>query len=159
MPSTVLRRSRIAGFGAVAVFVLAGATALPNLDIVSGCIRSDVWPDPLVALHVGSDGLIALAYLAIPGSLLVLRHRRDDIPVDWITMCFAAFILLCGFTHVMDLLGQRETQGGDGARVRHDRGAASIPRVAHPAEYTDPRADGRSAGPGGAGRARDRGGE
>lgn len=78
---------------------------MPGLfDYVIGCIRSEVWPKELIVLHNVSDALIALAYVAIPISLLILRHRRDDIPVDWIAVCFAAFILLCGTTHVMGLV-------------------------------------------------------
>lgn len=78
---------------------------MPGLfDYVTGCIRSQVWPWELIALHNVSDGLIALAYVAIPISLLILRRRRDDIPVDWIAACFAAFIVLCGATHVMGIV-------------------------------------------------------
>ena len=78
---------------------------MPGLfDYVTGCIRSEVWPRELIGLHNISDGLIALAYVAIPISLLILRHKRDDIPVDWIAACFAAFIVLCGATHVMGVV-------------------------------------------------------
>ncbi len=73
-------------------------------DFVSGCIRSDVWPRELLALHVASDAPIGLAYLAIPTSLLILRHKRGDIPVDYMTVCFAAFILFCGGTHIMAII-------------------------------------------------------
>lgn len=74
------------------------------LSPVPGCIRSEVWPRELLVLHNASDSIIALAYLAIPTSLLILRHKRKDIPVDWITSCFAAFILLCGATHVLGVI-------------------------------------------------------
>lgn len=77
---------------------------LDLLAPVAGCIRSDVWPRELVLVHNIADGIIALAYLAIPGSLVYLRHKRNDIPVDWITLCFAAFILLCGATHTMGIV-------------------------------------------------------
>lgn len=78
---------------------------MPSLfEHVSGCIRSEVWPRELIVLHNVSDGLIALAYVAIPISLLTLRRKRDDIPVDWIAACFAAFILLCGTTHALGIV-------------------------------------------------------
>lgn len=78
---------------------------MPELfEYVAGCIRSEVWPKNLIALHNVSDGLIAMAYTAIPISLLTLRKKRDDIPVDWIAVCFAAFILLCGTTHVLGVV-------------------------------------------------------
>lgn len=71
---------------------------------VSGCIRSEVWPHELLVLQHVADVMFGLAYTAIPASLLYLRHKRKDIPVDWIAVCFAAFILLCGLRHVFGII-------------------------------------------------------
>jgi PAS domain S-box-containing protein len=55
-------------------------------------------------LNAGSDGLIALAYFAIPVSLYSLVKRRiADLPFPGIFLMFAAFILLCGSTHLMEI--------------------------------------------------------
>ena len=89
------------------VIVLAWVAAvvlLPTLEYVPGCIRSSVWPTSLIALHVISDGLIALAYVWIPITLIAVWRRRDDIPFNWTLLCFAAFIVSCGVTHVMGIV-------------------------------------------------------
>ena len=63
-----------------------------------------LWQPGTLWLNVGSDGLIAAAYFAIPVSLLTLvRRRMTVIPYPGIFLMFAAFILLCGLTHVMEI--------------------------------------------------------
>lgn len=63
------------------------------------------WWDPSsVSLHVVSDALIALSYLTIPITLTYIVWKRKDVPFDWIFFCFAAFILSCGATHVMEIV-------------------------------------------------------
>ena len=63
-----------------------------------------LWQPGTLWLNVGSDGLIAAAYFAIPVSLLTLvRRRMAVIPFPGIFLMFAAFILLCGLTHVMEI--------------------------------------------------------
>lgn len=63
------------------------------------------WTAGWLALHIGSDVLIWLAYLSIPIVLLtVSRHPairgfRSFRPLFWL---FAAFILACGFTHLIE---------------------------------------------------------
>ncbi|MBF2015966.1 MAG: GHKL domain-containing protein [Rivularia sp. T60_A2020_040] len=62
-----------------------------------------LWKTGLVSLHLISDSLIALAYFVIPIMLVCIVHRREDIPFDWIFLCFSAFIILCGFTHLAEV--------------------------------------------------------
>ena len=63
-----------------------------------------LWQPGTLWLNVGSDGLIAAAYFAIPLSLYSLVRRRiSEIPFPSIFLMFAAFILLCGLTHVMEI--------------------------------------------------------
>jgi PAS domain S-box-containing protein len=61
------------------------------------------WQPAVLALHVVSDGLISLAYLAISGTLLLFVHRRIDFRHTWIFVCFAIFIIACGVTHAMEI--------------------------------------------------------
>ena len=61
------------------------------------------WQPALVALHVASDGLIALAYLAIPVALFYFARQRDDVPFRWIFVMFGLFIVACGATHAMEV--------------------------------------------------------
>jgi PAS domain S-box-containing protein len=62
-----------------------------------------LWNVRLVWLHVVSDGLIALAYFAIPFTLLWFVRKRRDLPFSWIFVLFGAFIVACGSTHVMEI--------------------------------------------------------
>jgi signal transduction histidine kinase len=62
--------------------------------------------DPgLIALHVASDAIIALAYFMIPFVLVYfLRRMTVRISFDWAIALFAAFIVLCGTGHVLDII-------------------------------------------------------
>jgi PAS domain S-box-containing protein len=62
------------------------------------------WEPGLIALHAGSDAVIGLAYLAIPGALLSLIGRRKDLTFHWMIYLFAAFILACALTHLAAIL-------------------------------------------------------
>jgi len=61
------------------------------------------WQPGVLAIHVISDGLISLAYLSISATLLCFVHRRIDLKHTWIFLCFAIFIIACGFTHAMEI--------------------------------------------------------
>ncbi len=62
-----------------------------------------LWQTNLVSLHVLSDGLIALAYYSIPITLFYLVRHRRDLPFEWVFLLFAAFIVACGTTHVLEI--------------------------------------------------------
>ena len=50
-----------------------------------------------------SDFLIAAVYFFIPFTLLNFVRRRKDLPFNWMFVCFGAFIIACGMTHVMEI--------------------------------------------------------
>ena len=63
-----------------------------------------LWQPGTLWLNVGSDGLIAAAYFAIPLSLFrLVRRRTAELPFPGLFLMFGAFILLCGSTHVMEI--------------------------------------------------------
>ncbi len=62
-----------------------------------------LWQTPLVALHVTSDALIALAYFSIPTLLIYFVSQRRDVPFLNVFYLFGAFIVLCGLGHLMDI--------------------------------------------------------
>lgn len=63
-----------------------------------------LWPPELVALHIVSDSIIALAYYSIPLSLIYyFIFQRKDLPFRNIFWLFAAFIISGGTTHVMEV--------------------------------------------------------
>ena len=63
-----------------------------------------LWEPWLLALWIGSDSLIVAAYFAIPFALLQVLRKRNDIRQRGLVTLFAAFILLCGVTHMFSIL-------------------------------------------------------
>ncbi|MFN3669642.1 MAG: two-component system sensor histidine kinase NtrB [Brevundimonas sp.] len=65
-----------------------------------------LWRPELMALHILSDGLIAAAYFAIPVCIArFVRGRKDlDRGHRALALLFAAFIGLCGLTHVVSIV-------------------------------------------------------
>jgi signal transduction histidine kinase len=63
-----------------------------------------MWNPTVIWLHVISDATIALAYYSIPITLVYFVSKRKDLAFDWMFLCFAAFIVACGTTHVMEIL-------------------------------------------------------
>lgn len=55
-------------------------------------------------LNVISDALIAAAYFTIPVLLFELVRRRKRLTYHWLFWMFAAFILLCGTTHLLGVI-------------------------------------------------------
>ena len=62
-----------------------------------------LWDPSLVRLHVVSDTLIGLAYVAIPITLVSFIRKRTDLPFNWIFVLFGLFIVACGATHFMHI--------------------------------------------------------
>jgi signal transduction histidine kinase len=61
--------------------------------------------DPgVIWLHLISDSIIAAAYFSIPITLITLVLKRRDLVYNWMFVLFGGFILLCGTTHVFNVL-------------------------------------------------------
>lgn len=60
--------------------------------------------DDVIALNVVSDLGITLAYFAIPSFLVIILIKRRDLTLPWPFALFAAFILLCGTTHIIEIV-------------------------------------------------------
>ena len=63
-----------------------------------------LWQPGLIWAHMLADSLVGLSYAAIPLVLLQVARRRPDLVHRPVLIMFAAFILLCGAGHWMDLL-------------------------------------------------------
>jgi hypothetical protein len=48
-----------------------------------------LWDPSMMRLNLISDGLIALAYLTIPVTLIYIARKRKDLPFDWMFAKFA----------------------------------------------------------------------
>jgi signal transduction histidine kinase/CheY-like chemotaxis protein len=63
-----------------------------------------LWQPGLIWTYALSDSGIGLAYFSIPIALGVIARRRQDLVFRPLLLLFAAFILLCGATHWLDVL-------------------------------------------------------
>ncbi|MBM3266821.1 MAG: hypothetical protein FJZ01_04150 [Candidatus Sericytochromatia bacterium] len=64
-----------------------------------------LWQPWLIAAVVGFNSLIALAYYATAGIILVFFGRRPDVPNPLLVSLFLfSTFFLCGTTHVMDIV-------------------------------------------------------
>src|SRR4051794_35575581 len=65
-----------------------------------------LWRPELMALHIASDAVIAASYFTIPVAIMVFVQRRADLERSHkaIALLFAAFITLCGWTHIASIV-------------------------------------------------------
>lgn len=61
------------------------------------------WKPTLLWLHASSDMVIALAYFAIPITLIQFLRKRRDLPFSWMFVCFGVFFAAGSAIHVMDV--------------------------------------------------------
>jgi signal transduction histidine kinase len=62
------------------------------------------WKTEIVAMNVGGDSLIMLAYYSIPFMLFYFAKKRQDLTHKYVFLLFGAFILACGTTHLIDMI-------------------------------------------------------
>jgi len=62
-----------------------------------------LWRPGILAVHVGADAFIAVAYFTIPFTLLYFVRKRAELRFTWIVSSFALFIVACGASHVMEI--------------------------------------------------------
>jgi signal transduction histidine kinase len=96
-----------AGFMVVLILLLTFPQWWSSLLAVNGFIPHGhcyLWKPGLVWLHVASDSLIALSYVAISATLAYLVYKtRQEIPFHWMFLAFGSFIVACGSTHFMEV--------------------------------------------------------
>jgi signal transduction histidine kinase/DNA-binding response OmpR family regulator len=98
------------GLGILAVtlaLIIVWPGLLNNLLVANGFIPHGhcyLWKPSLVWLHLLSDTLIGLAYVAISATLAYLVYKaRRNIPFQWVFLAFGLFIVACGSTHFMEV--------------------------------------------------------
>jgi diguanylate cyclase (GGDEF)-like protein len=63
------------------------------------------WNKQLLTLHVVSDTIIFVSYLAISATLTLMVYReRRKMPLSWFVLAFGMFIVACALTHLMDIV-------------------------------------------------------
>jgi signal transduction histidine kinase/CheY-like chemotaxis protein len=85
-----------------------------------------LWEPGLIWTYAISDTAIALAYFSIPLALAVIARRRKDLVFRPLLWLFAAFILLCGSTHWLEILTLWEPAYGLEAVIKAATAAVSV---------------------------------
>jgi signal transduction histidine kinase/CheY-like chemotaxis protein len=85
-----------------------------------------LWDPGLIWTYALSDAGIGLAYFSIPVALAAIARNRSDLVFSPLLWLFAAFILLCGTTHWIDVLTLWTPAYGIGAAVRVATALASV---------------------------------
>lgn len=125
-------RWHYAGIGA---FLLA-LSAMAMLSVGPGAGSTDrylphgfcyQWQPNLIRLHLVSDALIGLAYIAIPVALVTFIRRRADLPFNWMFLLFGLFIVACGATHWMEVWTLWHPNYWASGAVKAVTAAASVP--------------------------------
>lgn len=62
-----------------------------------------MWYPEVLWMHVIADITIALSYFSIPCIALYILSKRACVPFKWVIGMFAAFIMLCGLTHMLSI--------------------------------------------------------
>lgn len=63
-----------------------------------------LWKPWLVGLHAVADFLIFTAYAAIPVAIAIFVRKREDLQFKPLALLFAVFILMCGLTHLLQIV-------------------------------------------------------
>lgn len=62
-----------------------------------------LWQPDILWTHVVADTLIAASYISIPISIAIIARKKSPSPGYAVAMLFAAFIILCGLTHLFNI--------------------------------------------------------
>ena len=108
---TILRQSLellpriIAPAAALAILIIGPMVLMPggNMEI-KGTITGTMTPLLMMVMAI-ANAIIAISYASIPFFLVVFLRKRKDMPFTWIIFLFGLFILACGTTHIMHVIG------------------------------------------------------
>jgi P-type Cu+ transporter len=95
----------LAPAGALAVLVFVPLISMPGGMATLPGIKLASMPPLLMMVMTISNSLTAVSYFSIPVVLVVVVNKRKDIPFSWVYILFGAFILACGSTHIMHIVG------------------------------------------------------
>ena len=94
----------LAPAAALAVLIVIPMLTMSQGVEIRGALAGTMTPALMMVMAL-ANGLIAVSYATIPVFLLAFVAKRKDIPFSWVLVLFGAFILACGTTHVMHIIG------------------------------------------------------
>ncbi|OFX52638.1 MAG: hypothetical protein A2066_17910 [Bacteroidetes bacterium GWB2_41_8] len=108
--TTILRQSFellpriIAPAVCLTILIVAPMWLMPGNMEIKGVVPGTMTPFIMMVMAL-SNAIIAIAYATIPIFLIVFVRKRKDMPFTWIIFLFGLFILACGTTHIMHVIG------------------------------------------------------
>ncbi len=94
----------LAPAAALAALIVVPMLAMADGAEIRGALPGTMSP-ALMMLMAIANGVIAVSYASIPIFLVVFKVRRKDLPFSWVLVLFGLFILACGTTHFVHVLG------------------------------------------------------
>ena len=94
----------LAPAAALAILIVVPMTTMAAGTEIRGAVAGTMTPSLMMVMAI-ANGLIAVSYFSIPLFLLLFVRRRKDLPFSWALMLFGAFILACGTTHFVHIIG------------------------------------------------------
>jgi Cu+-exporting ATPase len=77
---------------------------MPGKMEIKGVNASNMSPVLMMVMAI-ANAVIAVSYASIPFFLIVFVRKRKDMPFTWIIFLFGLFIMACGTTHIMHVIG------------------------------------------------------
>ena len=109
-PKSYLRRGLefiphiIAPLAALAILIVIPLLTMPGGMVIKGANAGTMTPLLMMVMAI-ANGLIAISYASIPIFLSVFIRKRKDMPFSWAILLFGAFIMACGTTHFVHIIG------------------------------------------------------
>ncbi len=94
----------IAPAAALALLIIAPMVFMPGTMEIQGTINNSMTPALMMTMAI-ANALIAVSYASIPFFLVVFVRKRKDLPFSWVIFLFGLFILACGTTHLVHVVG------------------------------------------------------
>lgn len=89
---------------ALAALIVVPMLAMADGAEIRGTLPGTMTPALMMVMAI-ANGVIAVSYASIPIFLVVFKVRRKDLPFSWVLVLFGLFILACGTTHFVHVLG------------------------------------------------------
>jgi PAS domain S-box-containing protein len=89
---------------ALAILIILPMVFMPGEMDIRGANTDNMTPFVMMVMAL-SNAIIAISYASIPFFLIVFVRKRKDMPFTWIIFLFGLFILACGTTHIMHVIG------------------------------------------------------
>ena len=94
----------LAPAAALAALIVVPMLAMADGAEIRGALPGTMTPALMMVMAI-ANGVIAVSYASIPIFLVAFKVRRKDLPFSWVLVLFGLFILACGTTHFVHVVG------------------------------------------------------